>query len=458
MLCSSCPLSPGFAGERGRNNAGSVTSIREPASRLSWGDALDLRQPNLGRLRLPASGARQDDALEVVFRSLRLPLLQVRLGEGQVHLAEPLAERVGCLLELDRIVLERAEDQGRLLRFGEIGEIAAQDRTAVDDEDELVLLLEFASLDEKLASPLDPGGAGAIDRRLLQAGDRLRRLAGRFGAGVVAGRVLDGLDGVLEPARRLEVASRGHPFAGQLLDRVDVFLGLPLELRTARIAGDGAQERQRRGVVPLLHVLQGRLVILLQRLGGLHARQRLLEDLVEGVGILVALHFLEDLAAGLGENQRRIRFDLQLVGEMQFAVGVDLQQNEPLIHEVGDPRVAERHGVELLAPEAIRGAEVDEQRQAPLDGLLAGGVVVGAPAEVGPRGREKRPFLRDRSVRPACGDENRRRESEEAPCSWSARHDSPSLSRSSRLDPAVGLSRSRSITRIDHLARGCAFR
>ena len=81
---------------------------------------MQLHESSLGRFGVAAPGTREQSALQVELRPLALAGLQMALGEGQVHLTEAFAERVGGLLQLGWVVLELREQQRRLLAFGQV--------------------------------------------------------------------------------------------------------------------------------------------------------------------------------------------------------------------------------------------------------------------------------------------------------------------------------------------------
>src|SRR5262249_51659587 len=101
-------------------------------------------------------------------------------------------------------------------------------------------------------------------------------------------------------------------------------------------------------------------------------------------------HTIEDRPVWSGQHDGRVALDVQGTRKQRLAVGVDVQGNEPAVDQVDDVWVAERGGVEPLAPEARLGAEVEQQRPPGCPRLLPGGLIVTAPVDFLPRDRYAR--------------------------------------------------------------------
>ncbi len=97
-----------------------------------------------------------------------------------------------------------------------------------------------------------------------------------------------------------------------------------------------------------------------------------------------------DAAVGAGEHQCRIAGDLQALRQRRLALRINPDGNELLIEQRDDRRVAKRGRIELLAPEAILGDEIEQQRPLLLGGLAASGIVVGAPSRCWPLAQGRR--------------------------------------------------------------------
>ena len=103
------------------------------------------------------------------------------------------------------------------------------------------------------------------------------------------------------------------------------------------------------------------------------------EQLAELGRLHVAILPLQDVAVGVGEDQRGVARDVEALGEGRVLLAVQVQGDEMLAENTDHEGVAERGRFEHSAPVAILGAEVDDERQLLVGGLAARHVVIGEP-------------------------------------------------------------------------------
>src|SRR5205807_1814762 len=96
-----------------------------------------------------------------------------------------------------------------------------------------------------------------------------------------------------------------------------------------------------------------------------------LQDVVDLDAEFPCLHVpvlsAQDVALGVRKDERGIALDVQALCEVERLAGlgdVKVEGHETLAQQLDHGRVAESGGFELAAPDAIVGAEVDDERSA----------------------------------------------------------------------------------------------